>query len=376
MSTRNRVPALLEEYIKLPPEASLLLLTGVIDATPHWITTRFLSRFLAHAAPRRYQNGPDDAAAIEHDQEDAAVILVSWMRDLDCWKTEARRGAGLDLSRLAADKRFAFIDGLSSLFLPSLTGSDPPKSQQASSARNTTLPTRTGPPPQRSPAPARGPPPASATQSTISPSATQTSSKATTTGVTTITNPALASTADAITSAITSLQTRSRKVFLILDAPTLLLATNPDITPTALSSFVLSLRAQVHSTLLVAEADAPFLAAAAPDAFFSAGDYLEARKEDVEGRVTPLESNHAAFLVGMAHQARWVMGVRPLETGVARDVSGVVAVRRGGAWDEGDEEVSEARSGVEVEVKEMEALYRVAMDGGVKVFERGAGDVG
>lgn len=85
------------------------------------------------------------------------------------------------------------------------------------------------------------------------------------------------------------------------------------------------------------------------------------------------------------------MSLRGLETGVARDVSGVVSVRRGGGWDaEGGDEGSVASNadekkgisggkngrGGEGEGKEMEALYRVAMDGSVKVFERGAGDVG
>lgn len=57
------------------------------------------------------------------------------------------------------------------------------------------------------------------------------------------------------------------------------------------------------------------------------------------------------------------MGVRELETGAARDVSGVLRATRGGAWDddEGDAEV----------VGEKELLYLVQRDGNVRVFNRG-----
>jgi len=85
---------------------------------------------------------------------------------------------------------------------------------------------------------------------------------------------------------------------------------------------------------------------------------------------TPLENEHAAFVVGQAHCARTVIGVRGLDTGVARDVSGVLRIGKGGAWDEDGEE-----SEVHME-REMEVLYFVQADGGVKVFERGGGDVG
>lgn len=52
-----------------------------------------------------------------------------------------------------------------------------------------------------------------------------------------------------------------------------------------------------------------------------------------------------------------VMGLRLLDTGTARDVSGVLRITNGGARDQ--------------EVEERECLYFVAGDGGVKVFERG-----
>lgn len=70
--------------------------------------------------------------------------------------------------------------------------------------------------------------------------------------------------------------------------------------------------------------------------------------------------NHAALVNGFAHQARVIWGVRGLETGTARDVSGVLRVGRGAGVEE------------EEEVEEKEVLYFAGEDGGVRVFERGS----
>lgn len=78
----------------------------------------------------------------------------------------------------------------------------------------------------------------------------------------------------------------------------------------------------------------------------------------------------------MAHMSARVMGTRVLDTGVARDVSGVVRVteQRTGWQDLGLEEersLNEDDAG-----KGKEFLYQVKGDGSVKVFERGAGGEG
>lgn len=59
------------------------------------------------------------------------------------------------------------------------------------------------------------------------------------------------------------------------------------------------------------------------------------------------------------------MGVRALETGAARDVSGVLRITRGGGWGWEEEEEGEGMG------REVELLYLVGRDGNVKVFERG-----
>jgi len=77
----------------------------------------------------------------------------------------------------------------------------------------------------------------------------------------------------------------------------------------------------------------------------------------MQSPTTPLEISHAAFVMSMAYQSGMVMSVRGLDTGVAKDVSGVLRVTRG------------AEAGGEVE--EGEWLYFVGGDGGARVFERG-----
>lgn len=153
----------------------------------------------------------------------------------------------------------------------------------------------------------------------------------------------------AITSTLSRLQ--SKRIFLILDAPDTLLATSTT-TPSALHHLILTLRSRVHSAILTLSADLPLVSASAGASNLGSGNPLP----------TPLERDTASFPVQQAHAAKFVMGVRELETGAARDVSGVVRVTRGGdALDEEGEEV-----------REMEALFLVGRDGGVKVFERGA----
>ena len=78
---------------------------------------------------------------------------------------------------------------------------------------------------------------------------------------------------------------------------------------------------------------------------------------------TPLETEHAAFVGGLVQQAYFVMSLRLLSTGVAKDVSGILRITRGSG------------SGAEFdEVEEKEVLYLVSGDGNVRVFERGSSE--
>ena len=117
-----------------------------------------------------------------------------------------------------------------------------------------------------------------------------------------------------------------------------------------LNHCIFKLRSSVHSAVLSCSADLPLLATATKSA---------------ENKSLPIEVEAARFITQQAHNARYVMSVRELDTGAARDVSGVLRITRSGcAYDLDDAE--------QVEVREMEALYLVQRDGSVKVFERGA----
>lgn len=88
-----------------------------------------------------------------------------------------------------------------------------------------------------------------------------------------------------------------------------------------------------------------------------------------------LETSHAALVVSLAHQARFVIALRLLNTGAARDVSGVLRVTRGGCedWDleDGEEDGEDGVRNEDCRVEKREFLYYVGGDGGVRVFERG-----
>jgi len=142
----------------------------------------------------------------------------------------------------------------------------------------------------------------------------------------------------------------SRKILVIDQLDALLAVTDDSTTSLTLQDAILSLRSVsfgleevrhslnpsqlVHSTLLTLSADVPLVAT----------------------QVTTLEREHASLVLSSAHEADMVLALRMLDTGTARDVSGVVRITGPGA---------EGLGGA------TEYLYHVVADGGVKVFERG-----
>ena len=153
-----------------------------------------------------------------------------------------------------------------------------------------------------------------------------------------------------IINAIVRLQkSHGQRICLILDNPDFLLATG-STTAQQLNHFILKLRSHVHCTVVSCSADLPLVAAA---------------KQSAAGKSPPIEVESAGFITQQAHCAHFIMSVRELQTGAARDVSGVLRVTRSTcSYDIDDSE------GPQVRV--MEALYLVQRDGGVKIFERGA----
>ncbi|KAH8601666.1 hypothetical protein B0O99DRAFT_680792 [Bisporella sp. PMI_857] len=267
----SRIPPLIEPYLPLPT-ASLTLITSVLGASSNWLLLRFLYNALLY---------PNDPA-----QEDTKVLLLSFMRDLAFWKENARR-LGLDLDKLAAKRRFLFLDGLTGLYLP-----------------------RTKPSSQS--------------------------------GEKTLQDPSLKSIEAELNQAIQGLSEGGGKVVLLVDQFDSFLATNGQVNDVELNYMLLGLREQVHATVMTLSADQPL----------------------VSSNETPLESQHAAFLLSIAHQANVIMGLRLLDTGTARDVSGVMRISLG-------KQDCEEEPDPQKRMEERELLYFVGGDGSVKVFERG-----
>ena len=94
-----RIPESLRPYIRLPSRDSLTLVTGVLGATTNWIVLRFIAA--ATATHRKNGQGSmmdSDLKAGGFNESGGgaskgqiAVVLVSWMRDLEFWRTEGMK---------------------------------------------------------------------------------------------------------------------------------------------------------------------------------------------------------------------------------------------------------------------------------------------
>ncbi|KAL2874206.1 hypothetical protein SGCOL_010574 [Colletotrichum sp. CLE4] len=138
--------------------------------------------------------------------------------------------------------------------------------------------------------------------------------------------------------AVSDVSATDAKTILIVDQPDLLLAASgEDLSGLALRDMLLGVQEKVHASIITVAADEPLIAA----------------------QTTTLEKEHASLVLGLAHAAETVIGLRLLDTGNASDVSGVLRDTAGGAGDE------------ERAVEETELLYFIGGDGSVKVFGRG-----
>ena len=349
MPPSSRIPPLLQPLVRTPKDDSLLLVTGTLDASANWLIARFLYDALSAGG------GRDDG---NHDGGPTKVVLVSWMRDYEFWRQEVRKGTGLDLGSLRTQGRFAFVDGLSALFLP---GDGDAAAAGAGAAATTgigsgggekRLPTRPSAPPGRLPPPERTPP--APGQGIANPPP----------GLHALSSASPDHVAATVAAALAPLRSSdpASTTLVVLDNPDLLLAAAPSLTPSSLTSLFLTLHShQSVSHLLVhLQADQALLTPSLPP--------------------QPLQIAHQNLLVKTAHMSAKVLGVRVLDTGVARDVSGVLrATVNKGSWatvgalhsaDPGGRHEADAPEEMGSEV-----LYKIHADGSVKVFERGTAAV-
>ncbi|OJJ61277.1 hypothetical protein ASPSYDRAFT_147721 [Aspergillus sydowii CBS 593.65] len=357
MPSQPPLPHLLTPYICSPPPSSLTTVSSVLDATGNWLVLRFLCAAL-NATPNLH-SGPG-IAGVEGVRK-KKVVLVSFLRGWEFWRSEAKR-LGLDLARLTEKRQFAFVDGLSELFSPPTALASSPAQPHyfgASSTPRTTLPTRShpgitphGPSPPRQPAP-------SASAAVPSHQSAREASPVKRLRLSGSGTAAIDALEMDITAVINQLKTSNlgedggeSDVLLIVDQPDLLLAAtgpNKGIGATEMGEWIMGLQQAATATVVTVSSDSPLIHNAS--AF-------------VHQTATPLETEHAAFTVGLAYRAEMVMQLRNLETGAARDVSGVLRVSKGGAW-------GHRESAGEENWEEKEVLYFVQRDGGVSMFGRG-----
>jgi elongator complex protein 6 len=302
---------------------------------------------------------------LESDKEDVAVILVSFMRDWDFWRSEARKGGGLDLERLKRGKRLAFVDGMSKMFLSDVAGKESQYAQaqlERLAGHSQTIGGSTGRTPQISLP--RGPigrtNPRISTAAATATATTPAPDSASTAHLPQMTpddffikSPDIQEVQHTIESAIRRLKSASpqRKTLLVVDTPSFLLASNPTLTPSILSSVILRLHTLTSHILVHVPADDALISLSTPP--------------------QPLEVNGHNLLVKTAHISSRILSCRVLDTGFARDVSGVLRVTENSTGLNLDfrnysgTNAEETRGG--------ELLYLVKGDGSVKMFERGAG---
>jgi len=94
----SRIPSTLAPYIAVPPRDTLTLVNSVLGASANWVVLRYLYSALYDGKDKRSFRAARFAGNDEVEQppastisEDVAVVLVSWMRDWEFWRSEAKR---------------------------------------------------------------------------------------------------------------------------------------------------------------------------------------------------------------------------------------------------------------------------------------------
>ncbi|KAL4739111.1 hypothetical protein BDV11DRAFT_170369 [Aspergillus similis] len=344
MPSQPPLPHLLAPYVSSLPRSSLTTVGSVLGATGNWLVLRFLGAALTDAG--------SGFRGLEEERK-RKVVLVSFLRGWEFWRSEAKR-LGVDLARLTEKGQFAFVDGLSELFsAPTAAVPSSAQSQRfgTGATPRTTLPARPHPGPLRQPpqtAGFDGPPQIAKETGPVK------RLRLSGNGI-----AALDALEKDVTTVIDQLKAprpgetgEESEVLLVVDQPDLLLAaTGPSkgIGATEMAEWIIGLQQVATATIVTISVDSPLIHNASAFAHLNA---------------TPLETEHAAFAVGLAHRSEMVMQLRNLETGAARDVSGVLRVSKGGAWGQRENAGDEGW-------EEKEVLYFVQRDGGVSVFGRG-----
>ena len=85
-------PHLLSPYLALPPETSLILLTSVLGASTNWLVLRYLHSFLQPIpSSSEVLAAPKEDTKLGRSENEAKVVLVSFLRDWVFWKEGAKK---------------------------------------------------------------------------------------------------------------------------------------------------------------------------------------------------------------------------------------------------------------------------------------------
>lgn len=82
MSSGRALPPLLQPYLALPVESSLILLTSVLGASTNWLVLRYLAAYLTE---RRLEDTEGDGNGA------VKVVFVSFLRDWEFWREGGKR---------------------------------------------------------------------------------------------------------------------------------------------------------------------------------------------------------------------------------------------------------------------------------------------
>ena len=139
-------------------------------------------------------------------------------------------------------------------------------------------------------------------------------------------------------------ETITSRSTVVIDGIEFLTACLPGVDVVTVQSFLLRIRALGSVLIVTTSADAPLI-------------------HNDHDSATPLEQVHAVLVSSLAHQSEWVMQLRGLDTGSARDITGVLRVSKGGAYED-------TKDG-DLMLDEEEWLYQVKGDGSTRVWSRG-----
>lgn len=106
MTTRSNIPEAVAKTLQTPYWGVLTLATYVLGASNNWLLLRYLKACFDEKNAVRLQDADGDATTTRRDvpPADILVVFVSWMRDFDFWRAEARKAMvrqKADLTELA-----------------------------------------------------------------------------------------------------------------------------------------------------------------------------------------------------------------------------------------------------------------------------------